>query len=212
MTTPEVTKTDPGEPTWRIALFYPQQGGWTEADYLSLQGGPLVEYDNGCVEVLDMPTKEHQRIVQFLFVAFQQFVLSHRLGEVFIAPLPVRLWPRKFREPDVIFLGSGREETDGYPDGADLVVEVVSPGAENRRRDLEIKPVEYAKAGIREFWLVDPESRMVTIHRSRDDRYESIRYDEHATAKSTVLPGFELPVAPVLAAAAGPSNPVVPRF
>lgn len=202
----EVSKTDLGEPTWRIALFYPQQGGWTEADYLALQGGPLVEYDDGCVEVLDMPTKEHQRIVQFLFVAFQQFVLSHHLGEVFIAPLPVRLWPRKFREPDVLFLAAGREETDGYPDGADLVVEVVSPGAENRRRDMEIKPIEYATAGIREYWLVDPESRTVTVHQLRGDQYEPILYDEQATAKSIVIPGLEIPVTPILAAATGPSD------
>jgi hypothetical protein len=50
-----------GEPAWRIALFYPEQGGWTETDYLNLDGGPLVEFENGFVEVLDLPTKEHQR-------------------------------------------------------------------------------------------------------------------------------------------------------
>ena len=66
------TTIDIGQPAWRIALFYPKQGGWTEADYLALEGGPLVEFDSGCVEVLDMPTKEHQRIVQLLLILLQQ--------------------------------------------------------------------------------------------------------------------------------------------
>ena len=72
-----------GEPAWRIALFYPQQGGWSEADYLNLDGGPLVEFENGFVEVLDLPTKEHQRIVQFLFVLLRAFVSANSRGEVF---------------------------------------------------------------------------------------------------------------------------------
>ena len=138
----------PGQPAWRIALFYPPQGSWTETDYLELDGGPLVEFDNGCIEVLDMPTKEHQRIAQFLFVWLREFVVSNKLGEAFIAPLPVRLWPEKYREPDVLFLRRGRADYGGYPDGADLVIEVVSPDQKSRRRDIEIKPAEYSAQGL----------------------------------------------------------------
>ena len=194
-----------GKPAWRIALFYPEQGGWTEADYFGLDGGPLVEFDEGSVEVLDMPTKEHQRIVQFLFVLMAQWVSEHHLGEVFIAPLPVRLWPRKFREPDVVFVANGRSETDGYPNGADLVVEVVSPGQENRRRDIEIKSVEYAQACIAEYWLVDPENRSMTIHRLSDNQYDKVTHNDASTVESVLIPGFKVSVAAILAAAAGPT-------
>ena len=45
-----------GAPAWRVALFYPAQGSWSESDYLELSDGPLVEFDNGHIEVLDMPT------------------------------------------------------------------------------------------------------------------------------------------------------------
>ncbi len=65
----------------------------SEADYLNLDGGLLVEFENGFVEVLDSPTKEHQRIVQFLFVLLRAFVSANGRGEVFVAPLPVRLSP-----------------------------------------------------------------------------------------------------------------------
>ncbi len=155
--------TTTGQPAWRVALFYPRQGSWTEADYLGLDGGPLVEFENGAIEVLDMPSKEHQRIVQFLYRWLFQFVSTANLGEVFIAPLPVRLWQEKYREPDVVFVRSGRQEHLGYPDGADLVIEVVSPDRESRRRDNVIKRSEYARAKIAEYWIVDPEQQLIEV-------------------------------------------------
>jgi Uma2 family endonuclease len=197
------SELQPGQPAWRVALFYPEQGGWTEDDYFALDGGPLVEFDEGHVEVLDLPTKEHQRMAQFLFLLLHHFVAGHKLGEVFMAPLPVRLWPRKFREPDVVFVATERHETDGYPDGADLVMEIVSPGAENRRRDMEIKPLEYARASIAEYWAVDPESQSITVHTLVADRYESTQYGPADTIRSNRLPGLNVSVAQTLAAAHG---------
>ncbi len=193
----------PGQPAWRVALFYPEQGGWTEADYLALNGGPLVEFDDGCVEVLDLPTREHQRVAQFLFIRLRQFVMDRGIGEVFMAPLPVRLWPRKFREPDVVYVARGRGEVGGYPDGADLVMEVVSPGAEDRRRDLEIKPDEYSRAGIAEYWAVDPEAERVLVHQLQDTRYRVADFRGNDLIISETLPGFEVPVQEIMASARG---------
>lgn len=193
-----------GEPAWRVALFYPQQGGWTETDYLELEGGPLVEYDDGFVEVLDTPTKEHQRVVQYLFLLLQQYVNTLRCGEVFIAPLPVRLWPRKFREPDVVFVRESRGEYCGYPEGADLVMEVVSPGAESRRRDTETKVQEYARAGIAEYWIIDPERHSISVHGLVGESYARVTcFLNGQQAKSELLTGFCVSVDEVLAAARG---------
>lgn len=188
-----------GEPAWEVALFFPQQGGWTEADYFALDGGPLVEFDNGCIEVLDLPTKEHQRIVQYLLFLLASHIRERNLGEVFVAPLPIRLWPRKYREPDVVYLAHGRSETDGYSDGADLVVEVVSAGAENRRRDQVVKADEYAKAGIREYWIVDPQEKQITVLVLSGDRYVELgSFSETGTAISKLLPDFTVAVAKAL--------------
>ena len=193
-----------GEPAWRIALFYPEQGGWSEVDYLNLDGGPLVEFENGFVEVLDLPTKEHQRIVQFLFVLLRAFVSANSSGEVFVAPLPVRLSPGKFREPDIVFVDADRGEYKGVPDGADLVVEVVSSAADGRRRDTQTKVTEYAAAGISEYWIIDPERETITINHLENHSYDLvISFQRGDLAKSLRLPGFEVAVDDVLNSAAG---------
>ncbi|HQX48696.1 MAG TPA: Uma2 family endonuclease [Planctomycetaceae bacterium] len=193
-----------GEPAWRIALFYPEQGGWTETDYLNLDGGPLVEFDSGFVEVLDLPTKEHQRIVQFLFLLLREFVLSHQIGEAFVAPLPVRLSPGKFREPDIVFVDTARGEYKGVPDGADLVVEVVSASSDGRRRDTQTKVSEYAAAGISEYWIVDPEQGTVTVHHLVDGTYSSaLVFRRGDVALSVRLPAFTVSVDDVLNSARG---------
>jgi hypothetical protein len=74
-------------------------------------------------------------------------------------PLPIRLWPGKYREPDIAYFRPGRiRDPRQPPDGADLVMEVASEGEENRKRDLQTKREEYARAGIAEYWIVDHKS------------------------------------------------------
>ena len=193
-----------GEPAWRIALFYPAQGGWTESDYLNLDGGPLVEFESGFVEVLDLPTKEHQRIVQFLFVLLRAFVSAHCRGEVFVAPLPVRLSPEKFREPDIVYVDADRGEYKGVPDGADLVVEVVSAAAGGRSRDTQTKVIEYAAAGISEYWIIDPEKESITVNHLVNHSYDAVlSFRRGDMVRSQRLPGFEVRVDDVLNSVAG---------
>jgi Uma2 family endonuclease len=189
----------PGEPAWRIALLYPPQGSWTEADYLTLDAGRLVEFDRGCVEVLEMPTKEHQRIVQYLYRLLFAFVEAQSWGEVFVAPMPVRLWASKFREPDIVLVTGKRSDYQGYPDGADLVMEVVSDDPASRRRDLETKRDEYARAGISEYWVVDPRESKIMVGHLREANYECREYGRNEIARSIYLSGFEVRVESVLA-------------
>jgi Uma2 family endonuclease len=111
------------------------------------------------------------------------------------------LGPGRFREPDIVYLRPGRGEFRGQPEGADLVMEVVSEGEENRRRDLEEKRRDYAQAGIPEYWIVDPESRRVTVL-----ALEQGTYREHGVfgpgnaASSVLLPGFSVSVTDLFAA------------
>ncbi len=155
-----------GDWAWRVAMLFPPQGSWTEQDYLSLDGGRLIEFENGCIEVHDTPTIAHQRIVRFIFAMLASFVEKKSLGEVFFAPLPVQLWNQKFREPDIIFVSRERHLTSQYPNGADLAIEVVSQGAEARHRDMNVKVGEYAQANISEYWVVDQEQEEVIVYRS----------------------------------------------
>ncbi len=190
-----------GQPAWRMALLFPPQGSWTEQEYLALDAGRQIEFDGGCVEVLDMPTKEHQRMVRFLFLSMQAFVSSRRLGEVFFAPLPIRLWNEKYREPDLVYLASGRSDVGKYPDGADLVVEIVSDSPSDRKRDLEVKVIEYERAGISEYWVVDPQQAVVLVHCLSHAKYAVDTFTTGQIAHSRILNGFSVGVEELFEAA-----------
>src|ERR1017187_10351861 len=102
--------SQPGEPSWPVALLFPLQGQWTEPEYLSLQKRcrRLVELSDGQIEVLPTPDPFHQRIVAYLYLLLKACAAATRVGEVFFAPLPIRLGPGKFRDPDIAYLKPGR--------------------------------------------------------------------------------------------------------
>jgi len=152
-------------PAWDIALLYPTQGHWDVCDYLDLGGNRLVEFSDGAIEVLPMPTTSHQLSVLFLCRMLGDFASVGNLGLVAPAGVRVQLWPEKFRAPDVVFMLAKNLKRAGeeFWDGADLVMEIVSGGPSDRRRDLKIKPVEYARAGIAEYWLIDPQRKTITV-------------------------------------------------
>ena len=151
------------EPAWDVSRLFPAQGQWSEEEYLALPGNRLVEFDLGNIEVLEMPSQSHQLLVAFLYRLLSDFVRQHGLGLVLFAPLPLKLWEGKMREPDVLFMRREHAERrhDTYWSGADLVMEVVSP--DDPGRDKIIKRREYARAGIPEYWLVDPFEQTVTV-------------------------------------------------
>ena len=113
------------------------QGYWTQAQYLRLtnEGNRLIEFTDGCIEFLPMPTQRHQAISRFLFRALDSFVREIG-GEAFYAPLRLRIRDGKFREPDLLLVRDADDPRcrDDYWLGADLVVEVVSP--DNPDRDM----------------------------------------------------------------------------
>ncbi len=192
----------PPEPAWDIALLYPPQGQWSEEEYLALSGNRLIEFSHGIVEILGMPTDSHQAIVAYLYAAIWRFVSARELGTLRFAPLRLRLWDGKFRAPDLLFLRAERDALRGetYWQGADLVIEVVSP--DDRRRDLVVKRREYARAGIPEYWIVDPTEGTISVLSLPDEEtaYATVTYERGMQIASTVLPGFTLQVDDVLAA------------
>ena len=151
-----------------VASLYPPQGEWKEEDYFSLPDtNRYVELSDGRIIMPPHPTFSHQEALKRLFLRLQAYVEKNNLGIVQIAPLPVRLWPGKIREPDIFFIGKEHsdrigERVCGVPD---LVVEVISSSTE--RTDRVEKFLEYAKAGIREYWLIDPEKKTVEVYSLR---------------------------------------------
>jgi Uma2 family endonuclease len=190
-----------GEPTWEIACLFPAQGDWTVEQYLELDTNWLIEYTDGCLEVLPMPTLFHQLIVDFLHELLKDFVKKHATGKVLFAPLPVKLSDTLYREPDIVYLRPERiKDVHGQPQGADLVIEVVSEGKENRERDLVEKPRVYAEAGISEYWIVDPQQRQIQVLTLEGKAYRVHGcFSESQTATSVLFPGFSVDVKDVFA-------------
>jgi Uma2 family endonuclease len=199
------SKNGRGEPAWEIAWLFPMQGDWTEEDFLALDRDSeprLMELNDGFLEILPMPDMLHQDIVKFLLVLLDNFVTDLRLGRVYFAPLPVKLWPLQMREPDLLFLKHHRiVDKRKPPRGADLVMEVVSPGAENRKRDLSEKRSVYAKAKIPEYWIVDPEQQTITVLTLSGKSYKVHGvFKPGQKAASKLLKGFHVDVSAVFAA------------
>lgn len=198
-------ESERGEWAWQIATLYPPQGRWTEEEYLSLTDSinRLIEFTDGRLEFLTMPTIEHQLIVKFLFRALDQFVEANQLGLVLFAVLRVYLRENVYREPDIVFKRAENrsEDEDRYLRGSDLVVEVVSDDDESRERDYETKVKDYAEAGIPEYWIVDPQQQKITVLTLDGDKYaEHCIAKPGETAESRLLEGFTVDAAAVFEA------------
>lgn len=193
------------QPAWGIALLFPDQGTWSEDEYLDLPGNHLIEFSEGHLEVLPMPTPYHQMIAFNLHRTLYDYVKARQLGAVFSAPLPVCVGPAKYREPDVVFVSTSQLPAElrkvKQLDRADLVIEVVSEGAENRTRDFVEKRAIYAQAGIAEYWIVEPNSAEVSVLVLKDGQYEiDAVYRRGESIRSVLFPDFEMSVDSVFSA------------
>ena len=182
--------------TVEILELFPHQGEWTEADYFMLPDtNHFTELSEGRLVVLDMPTDSHQKAVGRLFKAIDGFVEEEALGEVRIAPLPVRLWQGKIREPDIVFMAAAHKDriTEDYWGVPDLVIEVISRST--AQTDRSEKFVEYAQAGVSEYWLVDTAKQTIEVFTLERGAYVLLgRWGPAEIAHSGLLTGFEVAV------------------
>jgi Uma2 family endonuclease len=178
------------------------QGLWSVEQYLRLtaQTNRLIEYTDGVIEALPMPTKYHQAISKLLFLAL--LAVTQRIdGDVFYAPLRVQVRPGKFREPDLLLVidrHDPRAQNEFWL-GADLVMEIVSP--DQPKRDTEKKPRDYAEANIPEYWIVNPLDETITVLVLDGDAYTTFGIFRHGQiATSKLLDDFSISVDTVFAA------------
>jgi Uma2 family endonuclease len=203
MSTASTFKTDlTGPQEWKELLveILPPQGQWSQEEYLILTDHRtrLIEFTDGFLEVLPMPTDKHQSLLKVLFLAFFGFFESSRGGSVQFAPLRLQVRPGKFREPDLLLLRSAADprRQDRFWVGADLALEVVSE--DKPERDLIDKRSDYAEAGVPEYWIVNPSTETITVLRLAGDAYvEAGTYRRGDSALSVLAPAFSIAVAVV---------------
>ncbi len=157
----------------------------------------IVEWVDG--EVVDHvpPSPVHQDIADILTMLLKAYVNQLGLGRVNSAPLEVKLWPGgPSREPDVFFAGNdklgqvGDKRFDGAPD---LVVEVVSPSSLTLDRITKFR--EYERAGVGEYWIIDPrpfQQQADFYVRDADGLFVPAEIDDEGVYHAHVVPGFRL--------------------
>jgi len=150
------------------------------------------EYVDGEVVIHSPASRSHERLVVFLSTLIQLFADKHNLGTVFGSNFQIRLRPGLRRVPDVAFVSQTRREIlqERYIDGApDLVMEVVSP--DSLVRDWREKYLEYQQAGVREYWVIDPQAQKIEVYGLKEAGYR-LMPPEEGKLHSEVLPGFWL--------------------
>ena len=153
----------------------PLQGFWTTEQYLRLSDHTrmLMEFTDGVIEVLALPTDRHQTILEFLFLLFHSYI-QPKGGKILFAALRLAIRPNTFREPDLILLRDANDprRQNRFWLGADLVVEAVSE--DDPERDTVDKVADYAEAKIPEYWIINlirwmklsPYYGLLTLHTS----------------------------------------------
>jgi Uma2 family endonuclease len=128
-----------------------------------------------------------------------QFVEAAGLGQVFIAPIDVRLNERNIFQPDILFISKekasliGERMIEGPPD---LVAEVLSPSS--AYHDLRTKFRAYEQAGVQEYWIVDPERRSVEVFVSSGRKFQLRQEAEgEGKAQSVLLQGLSIDLADI---------------
>lgn len=141
-------------------------------DLKNLPEGTQAEVINGKMYLLAAPSTDHQRLVGFFFLEIANYIRSHNgTCEVFPAPFDVFLETKKENgeqknhvvQPDLLVICDPDKITDHGCKGApDLVIEITSPSTAGR--DYLQKMNLYREAGVREYWIVDPDMETVGVY------------------------------------------------
>jgi Uma2 family endonuclease len=163
--------------------------------------GQRYEIIEGELFVSCAPGLTHQNVSVNLTIDLGNFLSANPIGKIWTTPGVI------FSElsgviPDLVFISKDRiaeiapgERIMGAPD---LVIEIVSPGAENERRDRIAKRQLYGKHGVKEYWLVDPYLRTVEVYllKGRTMKHWKTRCEEDELTSPTLL-GFTCQVASI---------------
>ncbi|MDP9358608.1 MAG: Uma2 family endonuclease [Chloroflexota bacterium] len=162
--------------------------------------GHRYEIIDGELLVSPTPSRNHQKVAARLHLLLGNLVEANGAGEVYFAPVDVRLTPHDVVQPDLLFIRADRlgiYQARGVVEGPpDLVVEILSPA--NRTVDQVRKAALYARAGVPEYWIVDPDSEELVAQRLVDGQYEPIM-PINRTVHSGVVPELTVDVSKLFA-------------
>lgn len=169
----------------------------TKEFYRLPESNQFCELIEGELVMPPSPEPFHQSVAGTVFGELYLYLRNHPLGVAYCAPLDVELSPANVYQPDVLYVSNARKDrvkrkrVVGAPD---LVAEVLSPST--ARYDQGDKLLRYARSGVVEMWIIDPEDHQVEAYRfDRENPLEPkriLRGDD--VLRTELLPGFELPL------------------
>jgi len=169
---------------------------YTYADYLTWEGSERCQLINGEIFMMASPSVVHQSILMELSTQFNIW-LNGKPCKVFAAPLDVRLFPKEDKsdntvvQPDLLVVCDDKKLAKGSVNGApDMVIEILSPS--NTHSELFLKFNYYLEAGVKEYWIIDPEIKRIQVNVYENGRYICSVFKENACVPVTVLPGLEI--------------------
>ena len=173
----------------------------TYEDYRNTPDDQRYELLDGALVVLPTPNIAHQRVLGDLSFALHDFVREKRVGAAFLR-VAVVLADTNVVEPDITFVSASRMdivESDNIRGAPDLVVEIISPS--NPERDVVRKRDIYARNGVGEYWIADPDARSIRVMALEGSTYSIIgEYGVGDKLTSPILKGPRLGVEGVFAA------------
>jgi Uma2 family endonuclease len=169
-------------------------GPYRREDYDALPDQPRCELLYGRLYVTPSPTPWHQMVALYLWRHLESIAAATG-GFAFGAPLDTVLADHSVVQPDVIYVSATRlavlgKRIEGAPD---LVIEVLSPGSVRHDRGGKLRL--YAEAGVREYWIVDPETRQVEFLVNEAERFVVLLPDPDGVYRSEQIPEIHLDVA-----------------
>ena len=166
----------------------------TYADYLKTADDERYELLGGALVMSPSSRERHQYILGQLFLRLGAFIYGRNLGKVYCSPFDVVLSDTDVVQPDLLFVSKGRESIitpENIQGAPDLVVEILSPATAARDRTLKLDL--YARHGVQEYWIVDPDARAITVLRRGESRFEVVGiYGEEQTLRSATLAEFSI--------------------
>ncbi len=157
------------------------QGQYTVEDYLALPDDKRYELIDGVIYEMASPSSNHQVLAGYLYYRLMSCAEEHKTEcYPYIAPLDVQLDKdnRTMVQPDVIICCDPALNIGPRLFGApEFLAEVLSPSS--RKRDIFIKLAKYKNAGVKEYWIIDPEHQKVIVYLfERDDEINLYTFDD----------------------------------
>ncbi len=140
-----------------------------------LPEGTYCQLINETLVMSPAPIYEHQSLSRDIAFAIHRKTLAHRLGEVLLAPFDVYLDNRNVFQPDIIFVSEERRniiERKGCMGAPDLVIEIISGSTSTY--DRSTKKDVYEKAGVKEYWMINPTSKRCEGFVLTNEKFEAI--------------------------------------